>query len=178
MKEAPFRGPLCAYTHVYIYTYVATRGIMKSLGENRAVWKRGGRGVRDGPRQAWDKLTGWPMTRGVVTGAPLGSYSTHSSPVPYSPTRLAFASLFLSTSLLSLHFPVRGPQRENLSNTRREGFHARRDLFYGNREERERSSMQISYSNFSLLFCSRWRGGGLIERRKPLTVPQPCVFPW
>lgn len=48
--------------------------------------------------------------------------------------------------------------------------------------EREREGgsrlMQISYSDFSPFFLlARGEGFGLIERRKPLTVPWPCVFP-
>lgn len=118
------------------------------------------------------------MTRGVVTGAPLGSYSTHSSPVPYSPTRLAFAPLSLPSSLFITvsPFPSSRPRtRESLKHTLSEEISSLE-------REREGGSrlMQISYSDFSpfFLFCSR--GGVRFDRtqetvNRSLAVRVPVI---
>ena len=132
------------------------RGIMKSRGENRAVWK----GVSEMARSQPQISTGWPMTRGVVTGAPLGSYSTHSSCPAFSYTTAPrFLRLTLSPvciSLLSL-FPCWS--NENLL-----------PVYYTHKlsrwisSGRESGSMQICIGIFS-----SWNGAcALIERRKPL----------
>lgn len=117
------------------------------------------------------------MTRGVVTGAPLGSYSTHSSPVPYSPTRLAFAPL---SPFLSLHYCLSISQFE-AQNERISQTHAfRGDFFYG---ERERGGQQAD-ANFLFGFfsflppCSR--GGVRFDRtqetvNRSLAVRVPVI---
>lgn len=117
------------------------------------------------------------MTRGVVTGAPLGSYSTHSSPVPYSPTRLAFAPLSLPSSLFITvsPFPSSRPRtRESLKHTLSEEISSM---------ERERGGQQAD-ANFLFGFfsflppCSR--GGVRFDRtqetvNRSLAVRVPVI---
>lgn len=116
------------------------------------------------------------MTRGVVTGAPLGSYSTHSSPVPYSPTRLAFAPLSLPSSLFITvsPFPSSRPRtRESLKHTLSE------EISSMERERGGQADANFLFGFFSFLPpCSR--GGVRFDRtqetvNRSLAVRVPVI---